>query len=265
MLKLLLLLASVVALPGVAAPAPPPASSQGPAALEYLLQKGVEVHTHFSTPGEMTGYIATLKDGKPFVFFIPEDGSVAIFGHMIDAQGRDLTRAYLYQYRRGPHAAKLFKKLDERAWIVEGASDPERIVYAFVDPNCPYCWHLWKAAQHYYNQGLQMRYIIVAILGRSSLHKAAAILAADDPGHAFRTNEAGFRHHSGAIEPMHEIPGKLRARIAANNALMAHFGFNGTPAMVWRNDSGTVRTINGLPREHFLEKIFGVASPPKPD
>ncbi|MDN5864214.1 MAG: thiol:disulfide interchange protein DsbG [Gammaproteobacteria bacterium] len=264
MLKFLMCATALFALPAVAASPAAPGTSDAPAALEYLLQQGLQVHTHFSTPGDLTGYVGTIPGGKQVVFFIPKDGSVAIFGTMLDGRGHNLSRAYLTQYQRGPLAAKTYQKLEDARWIAEGAKNPERIVYSFIDPDCPYCWHFWKAAQDYYDQGVQVRYIIVAILGKSSVQKAAAILAADDPGQAFRFNEEGFSHHSGAIEPMKDIPRKISEAISNNNALMMRFGFNGTPALVWKNDKGEVKTLNGLPPKSGLERIFGTRGKPDP-
>lgn len=262
MLKSLVCAAALIALPALPANAAPfksPAAASAPDALQYLIEQGLEIDSHFSTPGEMTGYIGTIPGGKQIVFFIPEDGSVAIIGTMIDARGRNLSRAYLSQYQRGPLAAQTYKNLQHADWIAEGADNPDRIVYAFLDPDCPYCWQLWKSARKYYDEGVQVRYIIVAILGESSVHKAAAILAADNPKQALRRNERGFSHHSGAIEPMKNIPDNLLAKITEHNSLMQKFGFNGTPAMVWKTEDGSVKTQNGLPPTPILETIFSIA------
>ncbi len=257
----ILLLATLVAmiappLTALAKPVQAPASSSPPTALKYLTQKGLKVNSRFSTPGHLTGYVGTVPGGKQVVFFIPKDGSVAIFGTMVDAYGHDLSQAYLHHYQRGPGAARSYHNLESRHWIAEGAKQPKRIVYMFIDPNCPYCWMLWKEAQKYYKQGLQARYIIVAILGGTSPGKAAAILTAKDPGKALRKNESGFAHHSGAIRPLDKIPDKLQAKISENNALFLHFGFNGTPAMVWKDSAGNVKTADGLPQGETLAEIF---------
>ncbi|MGH8161591.1 MAG: thiol:disulfide interchange protein DsbG [Gammaproteobacteria bacterium] len=260
MLKSLLqaALPAMVTLPimAMATPTAAPAPSSPPAALKYLLHKGLKVNSRFSTPGDLTGYVGTVPGGKQVVFFIPKGGSVAIFGTMLDAYGHDLSQAYLQHYQRGPGAAQSFRNLESRHWIAEGAKHPRRIVYVFLDPNCPYCWMLWKAVQKYYKQGVQARYVPVAILGGSSLGKAAAILAAKDPRKALRKNESGFAHHSGAITPLKKIPDKLKDEIGRNNALFLRFGFNGTPAMVWKNSEGAVKTADGLPQDRTLAEIL---------
>jgi thiol:disulfide interchange protein DsbG len=262
MLKKLLLalaIATLFASVAHAAPFKAPHAASAPPVLKNLMKQGLNVDTHFSTPGEMTGYIGSLPDGKQVVFFIPEDGSVVIFGAMFDARGHNLSKAYLSNYQRGPLAAQTYKNLEKAHWIAAGSKHPKRIVYAFIDPDCPYCWQLWKKAKKHYGQGVQMRYIIVAILGKSSLHKAAAILAANDPHKALVKNESGFSHHSGAIKPMKDIPKALRDRIIEHNSLMQHFGFNGTPAIVWKDGNGAVKTSNGLPPASLRKKIFGPA------
>ncbi|MGH8274909.1 MAG: thiol:disulfide interchange protein DsbG [Gammaproteobacteria bacterium] len=265
--KYLLLAALTVMLPAFAAakaaPASTPASSSQPAAVKYLIKKGLEVNSRFSTPGGLTGYIGTVPGGKQTIFFVPKSGSVAVFGTMVDADGHDLSRAYLLRYQRGPGAATGYKNLESRNWIAEGARHPKRTVYAFIDPDCPYCHMLWEKAQGYYDKGVQVRYILVAILGESSLGKAAAILAAKNPSRAFRKNESGFSHHSGAITPLKKVPDKLRDEIAENNALMQHFGFDGTPGMVWKVEDGAVKTQEGLPLKGDLDYIFGVTGASK--
>jgi thiol:disulfide interchange protein DsbG len=259
MLKHVFLAALLSALPIgalAATPAPTAASANQPAALKYLIKKGLKVDSRFSAPGKLTGYIGTVPGGKHTVFFIPKDGSVAIFGAMVDAYGHNLSRAYLSHYQRGPGAASAYKNLKTKRWIAEGARHPKRIVYAFIDPNCPYCWQLWKQARAYYDKGLQMRYIMVAIFGKDSVRKAAAILNAKDPRRALDRNESGFKHHSGAIKPLTKVSKQLRSQIVENTALMGHFGFNGTPAMVWKDDNSAVKTSEGLPQGQTLAQTF---------
>lgn len=266
--KYVLIAALTTMLPAFAAAkpaaAPTPSSSERPAAVKYLIKKGLKVNSRFSVPGGLTGYIGTAPGGKQTIFFVPRGGSVAIFGTMVDANGHDLSRAYLLRYQRGPGAATAYKNLESRNWIAEGARHPKRIVYSFLDPDCPYCHMLWEKSQAYYGEGVQVRYILVAILGKSSLGKAAAILAARNPRQALHKNESGFSHHSGAITPLKKVPDKLRAEIAENNALMQRFGFNGTPGMVWKTEDGAVKTQEGLPLKGDLDNIFGVAGSKQP-
>ncbi|MGH8225508.1 MAG: thiol:disulfide interchange protein DsbG [Gammaproteobacteria bacterium] len=236
-----------------------PAPATQPEALAYLIGKGFTVQERFSTPGDLTGYLGTTPGGKQIMFYVPADGSVAIFGVMLDAHGHNLTQSFMRHYLQGPAAKKTYKELGERRWIAEGDLHPRRIVYAFIDPDCPYCWQFWKTARKFYDQGVQVRYLMVGILGDSSVGKAAAILAAKNPQQALDENERGFAHHSGAIKPLATIPDALHKELADNVALMQRFGFDGTPGLVWQTDAGEIETSNGLPPDEELANVFGTA------
>ena len=251
------LIAAAAALPlagGFGATVPqPPASS--PAVLHFLKTQGLTVDSRFTAIGGLTGYVGTTPDGHHIVFYVPADGSVAIFGTLIDAYGHNLTQAYGRRFIQKPENQKNYGKLAARNWIAEGDANPRRIVYAFIDPNCPYCWQFWEAARKV--SGVQVRYLMVGILGQSSISKAAAILAAKDPRRALTENEIGFRYHEGAITPLASVPGPLMREITDNNDLMKSFGFDGTPGLIWQTESGEVEISNGLPDAREMSSIFG--------
>jgi len=255
------------ALAGPAAFAAAPAASSTPAAvpvLRYLKKQGLTVDTRFTAPGGLSGYVGTVPNGRRVVFYVPRDGSVALFGALIDAHGNNLSKAYMERYVQAPANNKLYAQLAKRHWIAEGNANPRRIVYAFVDPNCPYCQRFWKAAQGAYAHGVQVRYLLVDILGGSSAGKAAAILAAPEPREALDRNERGFGQHSGAIAPLKRIPKTLKHELTGNTALMQKFGFDGTPGLVWKGADGVVHTVNGLPPADRLARVFGTAPSGKP-
>lgn len=233
-----------------------------PAVVQYLQRQGLAIQSRFAVPGGLTGYVATTPDGRRIVFYVPADGSVALFGALIDAQGNNLTRNFFEHYVQNPANRKLYDRLATWPWVGAGATHPRRIVYAFVDPNCPYCQRFWKAAQRAYAHGVQVRYVLVAILGGSSVGKAAAVLAARDRRQALNYNERGFHDHSGAIKPLAHIPQAVRQQLARDAALMQQFGFDGTPGLVWKDANGRVQTSNGLPPPEDLEKVFGIAAKP---
>ncbi len=251
------LLLSVLLLPAPVVPA------QGavPAVVHFLETKGLKLDSRFAAPGGLTGYVGTTPQGRRIVFYVPRDGSVALFGHMVNAHGQDLTAEHLRRYVRDPEFAAAFKVLQSTHWIGVGAKNPRHVIYAFVDPNCPYCHRLWQVAGPAAAQGVQMRYIIVGILGPSSSAKAAAILAARDPARALATNERRYRIEDGGIKPLPLIPKALKAQLDSNVKLMLRFELNGTPGMVWKNSRGEIQTSNGLPPAAVLKKIFSVASP----
>lgn len=241
--------------------APPPASPHPSASvLSFLKQRGLKVDSRFTAPGGLSGYVGTIPNGKHVIFYVPRSGSVALFGNLIDAQGHNLTQRYYQHFIRGPVNKQLFKTLAKRRWIAAGDPHPRRIVYAFVDPNCPYCHQFWQLAQRAYAHGVQVRYVVVPILGGSSVGKAAAILAAKHQRAALDRNERGFRHHSGAIAPLRKIPDRVRHQIARNSSLMAQFGFDGTPGLVWKDAAGHIQTRDGLPQHNVLAQVFGIGT-----
>ncbi len=55
---------------------------------------------------------------------------------------------------------------------------------------------------------------------------------------------------------MSVVPLALQARLDANAKLMASYGLQATPAVVWRDDQGSVQMRQGVP-DADLAAIFG--------
>lgn len=257
-MKYLVLLFALISAPlALAATSPKGANPDGPA-VQFLESKGVTIDARFSVPSGLRGYAATMPNGEHGVFFTTSDGKLLIFGTLVDMHGKNLTQEYRNAYVQKPMNRKYFSHLEKAHWIAAGAKNPKRIVYAFIDPDCPYCHEFWEAARKAYSKGLQVRYVVVGILGNSSVNKAAAIMGAKDPAAALEKNERGFKNHSGAIAPVTHMPDKIHDLIAAHNQLMQKFGLDGTPGLVWKDAQGNLQTSNGLPPEPQLQKIFGL-------
>ncbi len=259
-MKYLVLFFVLISAPMALAATSSKTTSQDGTAVQFLESKGVKIDARFSVPGGLHGYAATMPNGKRGVFFTTGDGKLLIFGNLVTAQGKNLTQEYLNAYVQNPINKQYFSHLEKTHWIAEGSKHPKRIIYAFVDPNCPYCHQFWQAARKAYPKGLQVRYIVVAILGSSSVNKAAAILGAKNPAAALEKNERGFKHHSGAIKPATHIPDGIHRIIAEHNELMSKFGMDGTPGLVWKDNEGKVQTSNGLPPNPALQEIFGLGN-----
>ena len=131
-----------------------------------------------------------------------------------------------------------------------------RVVDVFFDPNCPYCHELYEDLQPWIGkQGLQLRWIPVAVLARSSEGKAAAMLQAADPARALARNESeyGRNPHAGSgggLVPAARVAPATREELARNlkvlHAADAYFGF---PMMIWRDSSGKAQMFLGAPRD----------------
>ena len=156
--------------------------------------------------------------------------------------------------------AALFATLEKADAVVEGASNPKRVLYVFWDANCYYCNLTWKALQHYERAGLQVRWVPVAYQKDNSAALAAAVMGAKDRAAALRENETRYRAKSydGGIKAAAKVPADLALELEDNMTLMGRFGMSGTPALVWKDAKGVVRTHLGLPPLSKLPDITGL-------
>jgi thiol:disulfide interchange protein DsbG len=131
-----------------------------------------------------------------------------------------------------------------------------RVVDVFFDPNCPYCHELYDDLQPWVGrQGLQLRWIPVAVLAPSSEGKAAALLQAAGRARALARNEEDFGQNpragsGGGLVPAARVAPATRAELARNlqvlHAAGTYFAF---PLMVWRDKSGRAQMFLGAPHD----------------
>jgi thiol:disulfide interchange protein DsbG len=163
--------------------------------------------------------------------------------------------------------AGLMERLSQSAYVQEGAAHAKQVVYAFSDPNCPYCSLMWRALQPYERVGLQVRWVQVAVLAPDSAGKAATLLKSPDGGLAMAANEEHFDYSSssGGILPVPVTPA-IHAALKNNLTLMKDLGLVGTPAMVFQDSqSGKVEIKAGMPKVSGLGWELGLPSQPEPD
>ena len=131
-----------------------------------------------------------------------------------------------------------------------------RVVDVFFDPNCPYCHELYDDLQPWVGkQGLQLRWIPVAVLAPSSEGKAAALLQAADRARALARNEDAYDENpragsGGGLVPAAQVAPATRAELARNlkvlHAAGPYFAF---PLMVWRDKAGQAQMFLGAPHD----------------
>ncbi len=131
-----------------------------------------------------------------------------------------------------------------------------RVVDVFFDPNCPYCHRLYEDLQPWVGkQGLQLRWIPVAVLAPSSEAKAAAMLQSTDRRKALARNEDDYDENpragsGGGLAPAAQVSPATRDELARNLKVLhsagAYFAF---PMMVWRDRSGQAQMFLGAPRD----------------
>lgn len=209
----------------------------------------------FDAPGGLTGYAGMIRQ-QPLAIYVTSDGKQAIVGTMIDSKGVDLSQEPLSRLVSKPMTEKIWKQLEDSTWIADGVKNAPRVIYTFTDPNCPYCKKFWKDAQPWVKAGkVQVRHVIVAILGPSSPGKAAALLAAQDPQAAL--TQHGEPHSSGGVKPLAQIPPKIRVQLDANQELMQKLGFPATPATLYKDADGKLQNMQGAPSADMLTRILG--------
>lgn len=242
---------------GACSAADAPASDELPAPVKAVEAYGVEVMGRFDAPAGLTGYAGALGQ-QPVAIYLTADGEHALVGRLLDASGQDVGEAELQRLVAAPIAERTWKQLEASTWVADGSADAERIVYTFSDPNCPYCNRFWQNARPWVDAGkVQLRHVMVGIIAEDSDEKAAAILGAELPGEALARNERNFA--SGGIAAASSVSADLRGKLDANQRLMLELGFQGTPAILFRDADGLLQRRSGLPPESDMETVLGPA------
>lgn len=252
--------AVLAALLGIgAAAAAQAAAPDYPKALQQAVASGVKVVSSFAAGSGLTGWV--LAEGARYsIVYTTADKKLLLAGMLIGEHGENLNALFEEKYIPKPDLSALMQKLEKAGAVTEGAAkDAKGVVYVFVDPNCPYCHLTWKALQPYEKAGLQVRWLLVATLGPTSLPKAIEVLAAPDQVAAFRTMEANqgkpFKPGAQSAEATHAAQ---VATIRHNGELMEQFGVSGTPGIVWKDHQGKVHVKSGLPHLSELPAITGL-------
>lgn len=226
-----------------------------PAPIKALEAQGIKVFGTFEAPAGLTGYAGMIEQ-QPLAIYLTADGKQAIVGPMIDAKGNNLSQEPLERLVSKPMNDKAWKQLENSAWIVDGNKKAPRIVYTFTDPNCPYCNKFWNDARPWIKAGkVQLRHVMVGILGPTSPGKAAALLAAKDPQAALTQHEQ--QHAKGGVKPLSKVPEKTRAQLEANQKLMQQLGSSATPTIFYKDASGNMQKLQGAPSPEMLARIMG--------
>lgn len=232
-------------------PAPAQAAS---AAEKALAGSGVEIVGELDAPKGYHGFVGNYRGQQLPVYVMPDEKHLMV-GSLYDMEGHDLTSPAMRKVADSGLGAEQWKAMEASSWIVEGDPDAKRVVYVFTDPECPYCHHFWKASQEWLKDGdVQIRNILVAVISPKSLPRSAAILGADDPTVAWQENERNFGKNG---DPSGRPSAASREKISANNELMTNLGFYGTPAIVWKDSSGKIHALRGMPPDQeTLRALF---------
>jgi thiol:disulfide interchange protein DsbG len=244
---------------GVALPDLASSAQTHPKILDQAVNAGVKVVRQFPAASGLTGWVLS-QDGRHSIVYTTADKKTLLAGALIGENGQSLSDRYEEQFVPKPDLTAAYQQLEKASYVTEGATaTPKRVIYIFVDPNCPYCHYTWRAVQPYQAAGLQVRWILVATLGPTSLPKSIEVLAAPDKTSAFRKMEANHgKPWAAAAKYGAAAHPAIAAAIERNGELMQAFGIAGTPGVVWRDQHGKVQVKSGMPRLSELPGITGL-------
>lgn len=223
-----------------------------PAIKQKLEKEGFTFVKQIEAPAQMTGW-AGHRQQNPATVFISNDQKFYIVGDLYNAQGKNLTTDALNKYVKQSVLEDIWNSLEKSTWIQDGNVKAPRIVYVFSDPNCPYCHAFWEKARPYVKSGkVQLRHIQVAVIRPESKGQVATLLSASNPQQVFEMYNAAKGKQK--LKEMKPIPAKIAEKIENNQKIMEKYGFYATPAMIWKNNKGELKSAEGLPPD--LKSIF---------
>ncbi len=151
---------------------------------------------------------------------------------------------------------KILTDLPKATWIAEGKG--QRVVYIFIDANCPSCSLLYRNLRPLIEPlDLQIRWVPVAVVNATSLGKAAAILQAPDRLAALRQNEEQYHGetYSGGIDE--DIPTtETEQTVRANERLFNRLDIPVVPTMLFEDRNWRAVIIQGALSPVALRKVF---------
>lgn len=188
------------------------------------------------------------------VAYTSKDGDNLFIGHAFNANGENISsksEAYIPKQN-----INIFKKdLESSTFVVDGKKEGKEF-YVFIDPDCTYCHKLWLESRSFMNN-VNIKWIPVSILSEDSFAKSAQIIQAKDPFLELSNHENSFESTRGISGlDKKEISMDTASKIKSNTELMKKMKINGTPAIVYKDDSGNLSIINGAPSVDVLEKIM---------
>jgi thiol:disulfide interchange protein DsbG len=238
-----------------AAPATPVADSTQPEVIRNLQKQGLQIMGEFKAPGGLRGF-AGATGNRPIAVYVTPDGEHAIVGTLVNSEGEDVSGADLDRLVTQPLSQRIWSRLERSHWVADGNPKARRVVYVFTDPNCPYSHRFWDASRRWVQSGkVQLRHILVGVIRADSANKAAAILTAKSPPEALTLNEQ--RQAQGGIEGVKTVAADVQHKLDANAQLMDALGFQGTPGIMFRDETGAVQSRSGMPEPEDMRTVLG--------
>ncbi len=215
------------------------------------------------------------KDGATQVIYTTLDGrGLLTNGFLFDSEGNVVTEkdmadvnldepSYVEQnvqeFKEAVNAMKeepstrLWRDLSHSSYIPFGAKNAP-IIYVFADARCPYCKKFWKELEPYIDRGaLQVRMVLVGILGDMSIEAGAQILSQIDKQGAWMQVANGTYKYSST-----RADTDAKEMIDINTKLMQNWKMSSTPFSVYKDKFGKVLMLRGYTQD--IEKIVNQAT-----
>ncbi|WP_207780358.1 thiol:disulfide interchange protein DsbG [Pokkaliibacter plantistimulans] len=226
-----------------------------PAPIKAMEAKGLRIMGSFDAPAGLKGYAAEYQK-QGLALYLTADGQHVLTGQLLDANGKDMTRAPLEQLVYKPMSAETWQDLQNTRWIQDGRTDAPRVLYMFTDANCPYCHQFWEMSRPWVASGkVQIRHILVGIIRADSKNKAATLLSAKDPVTALKDYEDSPSSQRAKSDA--EVPAAIGKQLDANLALMSSLGLNATPSILYLDDNQILQAQRGVPGELTIDSVMG--------
>ncbi|MCF6776903.1 thiol:disulfide interchange protein DsbG [Thiotrichales bacterium 19X7-9] len=215
------------------------------ALIQKLTQNQAKVSQSFNAIDGYKGYVIEPKTGgQKQILFSDKNGNL-ILGTIITPEGKNISEEYNQKYVVAPTAQAAFKSASKTNYITEGSDKAKHKMYIIFDPNCAYCHLLYKdlnQAKLTQDGTLQIRWIPVGFIKQDSAAKSASILASKDQTKALQEDELNFnmQMESGGATALKQTATnqKFFDQVKANNQYALSNGFNVTPVLIYKTDTG---------------------------
>lgn len=232
-----------------------PVAAMTPSAAEQrLMRNGSKILQRFDSVGGLRAIVADNGKEKR-LFYVTPDGQALIAGLVFDAEGRNVTNDDLARAGVGNSVTGVSPAVARKVWtaastlraVADGRSGP--IVYAFVDPTCPYCHGFMRTIRPHIAAGrVQVRWLPMALLSQSSKGLAEAMYRGGASEQVVRALA------DGKLTPLRETA-EVRAALAKNLDVMRSTGYTSVPTLVYQV-GGRVVITPGVPTDAQLQAML---------
>lgn len=150
--------------------------------------------------------------------------------------------------------ARIWNGLSRTSWVAQGTGD--RIVYAFIDANCPYSRDLFKKALQAADPAVvQIRWVPVGVLPKvteDSRYKAAAAMKGGS-----KTLDIVMRGSSPDVKPSPREFSQVDGSADFLGKEIGKYVQGGVPKMIYVKETGNeIRVFTGVPQQLELAKAL---------